>query len=119
VIVEVQIFGVQKNADTRKALRFFSERRIRTHFVDLKERPIAAGELQRFIQRVGLDAIIDRESKRYDELGLRHSQVSAGRWVDRLIEEPLLLRLPLVRRLGQPPDLTVGAAEDTWKSWIK
>lgn len=117
--MEVQVFGVQKSADTRKALRFFSERRVRAHFVDLKERPIAAGELQRFIQRFGLEALIDRDSKRYDELGLRHSQVSAGRWVDRLIEEPLLLRLPLVRRLGQPPDLTVGAAEDTWKLWIK
>ena len=116
--MEVQIFGVKKSADTRKAQRFFSERRVRAHFVDLLERPIAEGELQRFIQRFGIEALIDRESKRYDELGLRHSQTSAGRWVTRLVEEPLLLRLPLVRRLGQSQALTVGLSESEWKKWV-
>ena|SRR5258705_8763790 len=117
--MDVQVFGVKKNVDTRKALRFFAERRVKTHFVDLTERPMSDGELQRFIQRFGVDALVDRESKRYEELGLRHSTVSAGRWVDRLIAEPGLLRLPLVRRLGQPPDMTVGLAELTWKTWTK
>jgi arsenate reductase len=116
--MEVQVFGVKKNADTRKALRFFAERRIKTHFVDLMERSISDGELQRFIQQFGLDAVIDRESKRYEELGLKHSTTSPGRWVDRLILEPLLLRMPLVRRLGQPPALALGADEKTWKDWV-
>jgi arsenate reductase len=115
--MEVQIFGVKKSADTRKAQRFFSERRIRTHFVDLMERSISDGELQRFIQRFGIEALIDRDSKRYHELGLQHASTSQGRWIDRLLEEPTLLRLPLVRRLGQPPALTVGDAEETWESW--
>lgn len=117
--MEVQIFGVKKSAETRKAQRFFSERRVRAHFVDLVEKPIAEGELQRFVQKFGLEALIDRESKRYEELGLRSSQPSASRWVLKLIEEPLLLRMPLVRRLGQPPALTVGPAEQTWKEWCK
>jgi len=115
--MEVQVFGVKKSADTRKALRFFSERRIRAHFVDLLERPMSSAELERFIQRFGLDVVLDRDSKRFEELGLRHSTVSAGRWVDRLIEEPLLIRLPLVRKLGQPAGLTVGPDEKTWKTW--
>jgi arsenate reductase-like glutaredoxin family protein len=117
--MEVQIFGVKKNVDTRKALRFFAERRIRTHFVDLTERSMSEGELERFIQRFSVEGIVDRGSKRYEELGLRHSNVSAGRWVDRLIAEPLLLRLPLVRRLGQPSALTVGLDDATWASWLK
>ena len=116
--MEVQVFGIKKSANTRKALRFFSERRIRTHFVDLTERAMSDGELQRFIQKFGVEALVDRDSKRYDELGLRHSQVSAGRWVDRLIADPGLLKLPLVRRLGQPPALTIGAAEEEWKKWL-
>ncbi|MEX2154785.1 MAG: ArsC/Spx/MgsR family protein [Gemmatimonadaceae bacterium] len=116
--MEVQIFGVKKSAETRKALRFFSERRVRTHFADLTERAISEGELQRFVQRFGLDALIDRDSKRFDELGLRHSQTSPSRWIEQLITEPLLLHLPLVRRLGQPQALTIGMAEDEWKRWV-
>jgi arsenate reductase len=116
--MEVQIFGVKKSAETRKALRFFSERRIRAHFVDLNEREISEGELQRFIQRFGLEALIDRESKPYDQLGLRHAQSSPSRWLERLLNEPLLLRMPLVRRLGNPPALTIGDGEAEWKAWI-
>lgn len=116
--MEVQIFGLKKSAETRAALRFFSERRIRAHFVDLKERAIADGELQRFVQRLGLERVLDRESKRIDELGLRHSNMSEARWIERLMLEPGLLRLPLVRRLGQSPDVTVGSAEESWKTWI-
>lgn len=117
--MEVQIFGVKKSADTRKALRFFSERRVRTHFVDLVERSISDGELQRFIQRFGIEALLDRESKRFAELGLRHTQLSPARGTERLMLEPTLLRLPLVRRLGQPQALTVGLDEDAWKEWTR
>lgn len=116
--MEVQIFGVKKSADTRKAQRFFSERRIKTHFVDLTEKAMSEGELQRFIQRFGVDQLIDRESKRYDELGLRHASASASRWIERMMLEPLILKLPLVRRLGQPPDLSVGFDDSRWKSWL-
>jgi arsenate reductase (glutaredoxin) len=77
--LEVQIFGIRKSADTRKALRFFSERRIRTHFVDLLERPAALGELQRFAQKFGVMALVDKGSKRFDELGLRYAQLSDDR----------------------------------------
>lgn len=117
--MEVQVFGIKKSADTRKALRFFAERRIRTHFVDLQERELADGELQRFVQKFGVDALVDRESKRFAELGMRHAQITSSRWLEKIIAEPTLLRLPLVRRLGQPPALTVGLAEDEWKSWAK
>jgi hypothetical protein len=56
--VEVQIFGVRKSADTRAALRFFAERRIKVHFVDLNERAAAVGELRRFAQKLGVAALI-------------------------------------------------------------
>jgi arsenate reductase (glutaredoxin) len=114
--MEVQIFGLKKSPDTRKALRFFAERRIRTHFVDLDQRELAAGELRRFEQKFGLDALVDRDSRRYQELGLRHAVLSSERLFDRLLEEPALIRLPLVRRLGAP-GITVGAAEAEWKAW--
>lgn len=113
--MEVQIFGIRKSPDTRKALRFFAERRVKTHFVDLQERAASPGELRRFIQRFGLEAIIDRNARRFADLGLRSAQLSEDRWLDKLCDEPLLLRMPLVR-FGT--GLTVGDASGTWREWI-
>jgi arsenate reductase (glutaredoxin) len=112
--MEVQIFGIRKSSDTRKALRFFAERRIKTHFVDLQERPASPGELRRFAQKFGAEALVDRESRRYAELGLGAARLSEDRWLEKLADEPLLLRMPLVRRQHQ---LTVGDAEPTWREW--
>jgi arsenate reductase len=112
--MEVQIFGVRKSADTRKALRFFAERRVTTHFVDLLERAASPGELKRFAQRFGVEALLDRGSRRFAELGLGAARLSEERWLDRLAEEPLLLRVPLVRFQQQ---LTVGDDEPAWRAW--
>jgi arsenate reductase-like glutaredoxin family protein len=113
--VEVQIFGNKKNADTRKALRFFAERRVKTHFVDFAERAASLGGLKRFAQRFGVSALIDRESKRYQELGLAHSNYTDERWLEKLSEEPLLLKMPLARAANR---LTIGLAETEWRSWL-
>ena len=112
--MEVQIFGVKKSPDTRAALRFFAERRIKVHFVDLLERAASKGELTRFAQKFGVQALLDRSSRRFAELGLAAAGYSDARWLERLVEEPLLLKLPLVRYQQQ---LTVGAAEPMWRSW--
>jgi arsenate reductase (glutaredoxin) len=119
--MEVQVFGVKKSSDTRKALRFFSERRIRAHFVDLDERPAAAGELKRFAQKFGIEALIDRESKAFAELGLSHARLSEERWLEKLIDEPRILRMPLVRQLGQQGSgkVTIGLAERDWRQWVE
>jgi arsenate reductase-like glutaredoxin family protein len=114
--LEVQIFGVKKSADTRKALRFFSERRVKTHFVDLLERPASLGELRRFAQKFGVAALVDRDSKRFGELGLQYAQLSDERWLEKLSDEPLLLRLPLVRNANK---VVIGADEETWKTWME
>src|SRR5438045_9782872 len=108
--MEVQIFGIRKSADTRAALRFFAERRVTTHFVDLNERAASPGELRRFAQKFGVRALIDRDAKRFAELGLGSALLSEARWLDKLAVEPLLLRMPLVRHR---PQLTVGPAAET------
>jgi len=113
--MEVQVFGIRKSAATRTALRFFAERRIRVHFVDLQVRPASPGELRRFVQRFGVEALLDRDGRRFTDLGLRAARYGEERWLDRLAQEPLLLRMPLVRAGGR---LTIGAAEDEWRAWI-
>ena len=113
-LLEVQIFGTQKSQDTKKASRFFSERGVKIHFVDLKQRAISKGELMRFVERFGVEELIDRESRRFAELGLAAAPPSKERWLERLLDEPLLLRQPLVRQQNR---LTVGVDESEWKLW--
>jgi arsenate reductase (glutaredoxin) len=112
--VEVQVFGTKKHADTRKVLRFFAERRVRTHFVDLNQRAASAGELRRFAQKFGVAALVDRGSRRFAELGLGHASYSEDRWLQTLVDEPLLLLQPLVRNGNL---LTIGLAEAIWREW--
>ena len=106
--MEVQVFGVRKSADTRAALRFFAERRVKVHFVDLNEREPSIGELRRFAHKFGLQTLLDRDSRRFTELGRPVATL------ERLSLEPLLLRMPLVR-YGQ--HLTLGPAPETWNAW--
>jgi len=113
--MEVQIFGTRKNTDTRKALRFFKERRVKVHFVDLKIRPASKGELTRFVQKFGIESLLDRDSRRFQDLGLGVGHSSAERWLELLVEEPLLLRMPLARNQNR---LSVGVDEEEWKVWV-
>lgn len=112
--MEVQIFGVRKSAETRKALRFFAERRIPTHFVDLQQQAASPGELGRFARKFGVRALVDRDSRRFADLGLAAARVSDERWLETLAAEPLLLRMPLVRCQQR---LSVGDDEGAWREW--
>lgn len=112
--MDVQIFGTKKCRSTQKALRFFKERRVKVHFVDLRERAASVGELKRFEQRFGAEALLDREGKRYRDRGLHVAHVSESRILPLLAEDPELLVTPLVRQGNR---LTVGLAEPEWRAW--
>lgn len=88
---------------------------MKTHFVDLVERAASLGELRRFAQKFGVRALIDSESRRFAELGLQSARLPDEHWLTKLADEPLMLRAPLVRNANQ---LTIGLAEDEWRSWI-
>jgi arsenate reductase-like glutaredoxin family protein len=111
----IQVFGLEDNNATRAALRFFRERRIVVHFVDLRKKPIAAGELRRFTDRLGAAALLDTESRPYKEQGLAYLSTDAAGMTSRLLADVRLIRLPLVR-YGE--EVTAGKAEATWKAWL-
>jgi len=113
--MDVQIFGVQNDADTRKALRFFKERRVKVHFMDFKQRSPSKGELKRFFDRFGEEKLVDRTSKRFEALGFHSAYYGDERWLEIACEEPLILRMPLVRCANR---LTVGHDEKSWKEWM-
>jgi arsenate reductase-like glutaredoxin family protein len=114
--MNIQVFGRKSDFDTQKALRFFKERRIQVHFMDFKVRGPSKGELRRFFQKFGADAVIDRDAKRFRSLGLHTAHYGDDRWMEIAEEEPGILRTPLVRNGNE---LTVGHQEDTWKEWVE
>ena len=112
--MNIQIFGTSKCADTRKAQRFFKERGIRFQFVDLTEKGLSKGELRSVAARVPLEQLLDRAGPRFMEKGLAYASLNVGKIENLLLEDPLLLRTPIVRN-GK--EATVGHCPEVWKAW--
>lgn len=115
-VVQVQVFGTNKSQETKKALRFFKERGIKPQFVDLRERTMAPGELNRFIQKFGLDALVNKNGKAYRDAGLEYMRVGDEDLIRRLLDQPTLMVQPLVRS-GQ--ELGLGWDEAQWRAWYE
>lgn len=111
--MNIQIFGVGKCFDTKKAERYFKERKIKYQYIDVLEKGLSNGELQSVKQAVGLKELINSKSKEYERLNL-------GRIVNDSVKEELLLnnpklyKTPIVRNGRQA---TVGYQPEIWKNW--
>jgi arsenate reductase (glutaredoxin) len=113
--MNVQIFGTKKCQDTKKAERWFKERSIRFQAIDLGQKGMSAGELRSVAARVGgVEALIDRDGKRYIDKGLKYAAPTGPRIEQILLDDPLLLRTPIVRN-GQ--QATLGYQPEIWKTW--
>ncbi len=110
--MNIQIFGTQKSKDTKKALRFFKERGLKPQFVDLGTGKTAPGELKRFVQKVGLDGLTEKNSKAYEDSGLGYLRLSDDDFLARLLETPALLKQPLLR---SGKTVEVGWDEPLWR----
>ena len=114
-LASVQIFGVKGSAATRAAERFFKERRIPIHYVDLAKKPMSPGEIRRFIDRFTLTGLIDPESKEYVNSGLKYLKLTDSDLLAKIEKEPKLLRLPFVRAANR---ISIGPDEDSWRAML-
>ncbi|MFL6416649.1 MAG: arsenate reductase family protein [Bryobacteraceae bacterium] len=114
--LQVQIFGVKNSQMTRAAERFFKERGVKLHMVDLKQKPFSPGEIKRFVDRFGMTGLLDTEGKPYVDSGLKYLKVSDAELIARIEKEPRLLRLPLVRAGNR---LSVGQDDSAWKAMLE
>ena len=110
----IQVFGTKKCAETRKAVRWWKERGVTVSELDLRERGLSPGELRGVAAQVGIEALIDREGARYRDKGLRVAAPTGARIEQALIDDPLLLRTPIVRN-GKLA--TVGFRPEVWDVW--
>lgn len=116
-VATIQIFGTKKDADTRKAERFFRERSVAVQVIDLARKGPSPGELRSIAAAAGgMEQLIDREGRRYVDKGLKYAAPTGPRIEGMLVEDPLLLRTPLVRRGAQA---TVGYKPEVWEQWLK
>ena len=116
-VTSVQIFGVKSSQATRAAERFFKERRVQIHYVDLMKKPLAPSEIKRFTDRFGgLAGLLDTTAKEYIDSGLKYLKVSESELLMKIEHTPRLLRLPLVR--GPGTKLVIGSDEAGWKSML-
>jgi arsenate reductase (glutaredoxin) len=114
-MVGVQIFGVKNSQATRAAERFFKERRVAIHYVDLQQKPMAPGEIKRFVDRFGIEGLLDQESTSYVDAGLKYLKVSNTELLGKIEQDPKLLRLPLVRSGNR---ISIGRDEEAWKAML-
>lgn len=109
--MNIQIFGKSKCFDTKKAERYFKERRIRYQYIDLLRYGMSRGELSSVRAAVGLEALINDGAE--DAALLRYLARDEDRF-EKLFEDPSLLRTPVVRNGRQA---TVGYCPEVWKTW--
>ena len=109
--MNIQIFGTLKCRDTKKAQRYFKERRLPFQFVDITRKGLSKGELNSLKASVGMDNLIDREGKAYEEKNLKYLVHDIE---EELLKDSLLLKTPIVRN-GR--DATAGYRPEIWKTW--
>ena len=112
--MNIQIFGVSKSADTRKAERYFKERRIKFQSVDIKKYGMSGGEFDSVLRAVGgIDNLIDWNGKSPDLDLIRYMADTLDK-EDKVFENQMLIKLPVVRN-GK--SATVGYCPEIWKTW--
>ena len=111
--MNIQIFGKSKCFDTKKAERYFKERKIEYQLIDLPRYGMSKREFESVNSVVGLDAMIDEKSKDNDLL--KYLAYDSDR-AEKLMEDPSLIKTPIVRN-GKKA--TVGYCPDVWKLWEK
>lgn len=111
--MNIQIFGISKCFDTKKAERYFKERKIKYQFIDLNIKGLSKGELQNVKIAVGLRELINEKSKEYTKLNLQNIRTDSVK-EELLLNNPKLYKTPIVRN-GKMA--TVGYKPEIWKSW--
>ncbi len=111
--MNIQIFGVDKCFDTKKAQRYFKERNIKFQYIDMTMKSLSKRELDSVETAVGLANLINKDSKDYERLNLGKINSSMIK-KEILLENPKLYITPIVRNGRQA---TVGYVPDIWKVW--
>ena len=109
--MNIQIFGKAKCFDTKKAERYFKERRIKYQFVDVIKFGMSRGELSSVKNAVGLENMVDEKDEDYP---LFQYLASHDAKLEKLFDTPYLIKTPIVRNGKQA---TVGYCPEVWKTW--
>lgn len=110
--MNIQIFGDKKSFDSKKAERWFKERRIKFQYIDLPRYGISLGEYRSVKSKIGFENLLNTTCRAYEELYMPYITKDAQE--EKLLEYPELFRTPIVRN-GK--DATVGYCPEVWEKW--
>jgi arsenate reductase-like glutaredoxin family protein len=110
--VNIQIFGSAKSFDSKKAQRWFKERRVKYQYVDLPSKGLSPREYLSVKQKVGFDALVNTKCRAYEALYMAYITPDARE--EKLLEHPELFNAPIVRN-GR--EATVGYRPEVWQTW--
>lgn len=111
--MNIQLIGTKSCSNSRKAERFFKERKIPFHFRDLNEKGLAKGELDNISRKIPLEELIDRDGKQFKKRNMQYMRFDIE---EELLNDSLLLKTPIVRNGSE---VTIGYQPDIWKKWIE
>jgi arsenate reductase-like glutaredoxin family protein len=109
--VNIQIFGKSKCFDTKKAERYFKERRIKYQYIDIDKYGMSRGEFQNVLSAVGLNGLINDKAK--DSEIFKYLAYDEDK-AEKLFEEQRFIKTPVVRN-GKKA--TAGYEPETWAEW--
>jgi Spx/MgsR family transcriptional regulator len=109
----IQIFGMKNCNDTKKAIRFFKDRKINVQFINLKEKEISKGELRSITKTFDIEELLDRDGKEFKKRNLEYYIFDT---LELLMEFPVLFKTPILREKDR---VSIGYQPEIWKEWIK
>ncbi len=112
-MMNIQIFGKSKCFDTKKAERYFKERRIKYQLIDVLSKGLSKGELESVTRKIKVRDLVDEKSKAYTAQSIQKLSLDKS-IMDKLMDHPILYRTPIVRN-GK--DATLGYCPEVWEKW--
>lgn len=110
--MNIQIIGTKKCKESQKAVRFFKERGVIFHFVDLNEREISNGELTKITAKIKAEDLINEKSAYYKKNGYQYREIDS---FEEILEHQELLKTPVIRNGNE---VSCGYVPEIWKGWL-
>ncbi|QOG11670.1 arsenate reductase family protein [Arcobacter sp. FWKO B] len=94
--MSIKIYGIKSCGSVKKALNFFDIHNISYEFIDLKKETILSSDLDKWLQFISLEKLLNRQGTTYKKLGLKEMSLDEDGIKQWLLKEQMLLKRPII-----------------------